>query len=186
MEINVKEIILYHYTPIELLDYIYASKLIKASRYITRNLAEGSAVSLTDDKDPGGHGLTEGLAFEGVLPPNTRANLVGGKHMSVDARTCRITLKLEANSNKLVKADHYYKKNITILRTLEARACFPHNPKPSEELLAKAIRDLISGQVKGKGHTWWYYRADIPYSHVVDVERMDSSGQYQSIFDDYR
>jgi len=176
---------LYHYTPICLFEKIYNSGLIKASRFIKKDLGEGAAISLTSDLDSSGHGLTEGLAFEGNVPENTRTIKIDGINMTLDARACRITLGINDVSSKLIKASEYYKNNMVILLALEARAQYPHNPEPSEQLLMDVGHRLKSGAVKGKGHTWWYFLGDLPYRKVLNVEERSQDGSYFSIFDSY-
>jgi hypothetical protein len=144
----------YHFTAEEYLASILEHGLIKGELPINQRDVV-NVVNLTSDKNPNGHGLTDGRALTEAEKLFLRQE---GKHVSEDARfpnkrAIRITVKLPKSSVKQwlpwarKKLDHSW------LDTM-----------------------VEAGGGLRKARTWWFSLQPIPTKTFIKIERFDGAG----------
>jgi hypothetical protein len=145
---------LLHYTAIEKVDDINRDGLSKGDVPLTQNGVGMRAVWLTDDRDPSGHGLSDGEPI--VVTPEVQARLRAagvnaklGVAWTFDKRAIRITVVIPDGDPALVRWSDWGPRHLA--------------PKWYREL------NRSGG---GKAHTWWLYRGVISPDRITRIENL--------------
>lgn len=144
--------IYYHYTTRAALEAIkregllYGEAPINDARWVT-------AINLTSDRDPGGHGLD----FGGQVVTEEQSSLMARSGMNVPAgtvfankREARIQLKLSTSDPKLKRWKSWSRKNC--------------DPGYAERL------ERSAGATPKKAKTWWLYFGVIPPETFLEID----------------
>jgi hypothetical protein len=159
-----------HYTSGVNLKMIVREDRIKLGKILSNTKTEiVSAVSLTDDMDPMGHGLTNGAAITGKQARDlVYATRNGNQYYSVDNTKYCVEVNIPDNDSCLIKAMDFY-SNPEIIAALEIAGYFPHDKNPAIVDIATAVNNFNTLSWTRKGGTWRYYFGDIDLSLVEPV-----------------
>jgi len=155
---------LYHFTNGHNLKLICGEKNIKLGKIRSNVLDLIDAVSLTDEFDAIGHGLTNGK----VITKKQATALgyfteVNGQFMSIDCTKYCIAIDIDDTDPKLSRAVDYY-KGTNILAALEIAGYFPNDIDLMDSQIAYANKNFANNLWRRKGKTWWYYLDNIQLS----------------------
>lgn len=151
--------LLYHFTAEEYLDSILAHGLDCGELPLSATEVE-SAVNLTSDPNPGGHGLSDGRPLnddEIAFFRRTGTPVADGARIP-NKRAIRITVKVPRS---------------TVKRWL------PWARKKLDALFLKGMIDSGGGARKAK--SWWFSHKPIPRECFVAVERSDGKGGWTRV-----
>ncbi|HHA1671517.1 TPA: hypothetical protein ACOEF8_003540 [Enterobacter roggenkampii] len=163
---------LYHFTSQKAAEKIVADGSILLGRFLSSNgvVMENSAVSLTTDKDPVGHGLPDGRE---ITPKQAETlkyyTIINDRLHSINNIKCRITIA--PTGLDIVSASEYYKNSPDLLRGLSIAAYFPvgfDGIGPTHE------KDIL---IKSKASTWWYSFAPITVASNIISFGIDITGE---------
>ena len=151
--------LLYHFTAEEYLDSILVSGLVRGELPLNQPEAL-NAISLTSDKSPSGHGLTDGQSLSEAEKSFFRQE---GKQVPDNARfpnkrAVRITVKVPKSSVK---------------------KWLPWARRRLESSWLNTLIDIGGGYRKAK--TWWFSPGAIPPGYFVKVERADGAGGWVEV-----
>lgn len=175
--------LLYHFSPRRNVEGIFSDKVIRKGQVATDTGPRPStAVNLTSDPRPEGHGLPDGRQItegQAIRLRWVAAPLENGKRFSVDFTKYRLAAEIPNGDARLVSAKQHHSSNPLLLPALELSALFPvHEPPISDMDLAEARRAVSRGELELKGSTWWYFFDDIPLAWVGEVAVKTPGGSY--------
>lgn len=161
---------LYHYTCGRNMKLIVEEGKIKSGKILSRvPHNQESAISLTDDVDPYGHGLTNGSYItEEQAKALGYATRDGIRYRSVDNTKYCFVVDIQHHDPKLKKAADYY-HGTDILDALEIAGYFPHDVSIPLANINLAKAKFKAGDWKRKGGTWWYYFGDLNLASIANV-----------------
>ncbi len=173
---------LYHYTCRNNIDLLVTTKVLKrgAIKGPAGELLENTAVSLTDDTDPRGHGLPDGRIVTAAQAEKLKGYWTDlqGNLRCPDHTKYRMRFEFDTNDILLMSAADYYKSDLTVLHRLEETAYYPIEKIVPPVETMRILAELAAGTIRRKGATWWYYFEDINLSSWIDLAVRLDSGEW--------
>ena len=173
---------LFHYTCERAIRHIRADGLLLPSRIagVDGHPIDDTAISLTTDVDPYGHGLPDGREIPSAQHAASGLTVSrDGRWYLEDATEFRITFQVDPNDPALVFVPSYYKPNPDVLLVLAITGHLPNgvNAASDAEFLAAATRAGTElSEQRSKIHTWWYYFGQLSVSESqISIVRSPSS-----------
>ncbi|WP_152490641.1 hypothetical protein [Dickeya sp. MK7] len=161
---------LYHFTSQKAAENIINDGLIMLGTFLSSNgiVMENSAISLTTDQDPIGHGLPDGREITKKQAEALKYHtIINGKLHAINNTKCRITIA--PSGLNIVSAIDYYATNPALLHSLEFMGYYP-----------VGIDDINvinkNKTFKSKAPTWYYSFAPINVSSNVISFGIDITG----------
>lgn len=177
--------IFYHYTCRNNIEGIFRSGYISPGDVVVnpKEIKSNYAVCLTSDTNYSGHGLPDGREISREQAAMLKEFSESGDRLfSVDFTKYRIKINIPDNDEKLIYLPILLSAWPDLLTVMEVSAYYPCSGVQSISPLSlqRDFRLLQTGELKGKAHTWWYYRGEIPSDWFVEVGVKVSGNLYLS------
>ncbi|MGV8898657.1 MAG: hypothetical protein ACOH2B_05335 [Burkholderiaceae bacterium] len=176
--------ILYHYTCRNNIEGIFHKGFICPGNAVVNSeeIRSNYAVCLTSDKNPIGHGLPDGREISHEQAANLKSfSKSDGRIFSLDFTKYRIKINVPDNDENLIYVPIFMSTRPDILKAMEIAGHYPCIDFNDINSTLTCCPLFEERGIKGKSHTWWYYRGCIPSNWFVEVGIKMSNDLYLSV-----
>ena len=177
--------LLYHFSPKRGVKGIFEERRIRKGVVASeQGPLPSTAVNLTSDTRPEGHGLPDGRE---ITPAQAKllgacARSADGKLFSLDFTKYRLAVRIPDGHTRLVQAKARHSEHDNLFFELELRGYFPVLERSISTTEADEMRRAVAeGKLELKGPTWWYFFDEIPLSWVAEVGIRNAGGAYMAM-----